>query len=296
LDECERQFGEKGKSFPLYAMLGAFSYLKWAFCARCGLAWGLLAVFMSDQFAVTQGENRMRRKPILLLLIILLVATSATGVNASTDCQRWITAYKTELAHNRAVKKMQAAHARVRRYAKRKMANYIPKPAGPKLVRAHAVRPRYTRQQMLERFNLLCGDLPGTGKVADKMLQGTMTPVEFAADREAYVPEELASLEVPETIGSVDGPGDAPTGTNPPGSSPFFGNQPPIVGGGGGGDKGDNPGGTGGTDGGTGGGTGGGSTPPPVDPPAPVPEPQSIVLVLTGVAGAAGAIRRRLKS
>jgi hypothetical protein len=46
----------------------------------------------------------------------------------------------------------------------------------------------------------------------------------------------------------------------------------------------------------TGGLTPGGTPPVPPVPPPDVPEPASYVLMLTGLAGAAGEIRRRLKS
>ncbi|MDE3106281.1 MAG: hypothetical protein KGK08_14015, partial [Acidobacteriota bacterium] len=114
----------------------------------------------------------MRRRSIMLLLFALLIASSATGVSASTDCQRWITAYRAQLAQNRAIKRMQLAHARVKHYAKHKLAGYVakkPHPAQPKVIRVHSVRPRYTRRQILDRFNLLCGDLPETQKLADRL-------------------------------------------------------------------------------------------------------------------------------
>ncbi len=59
---------------------------------------------------------------------------------------------------------MQAANARMKRLAQRKMATYVKsrsRPA-PKALPASYVKPkpRYTKEQMLERFTLLCGDLP----------------------------------------------------------------------------------------------------------------------------------------
>ena len=214
-----------------------------------------------------------------------------------------MTAYKTELAHSHVIKRMSAAHARVRRYAKKKLANYVSKPAHPKVIRTHAIRPRYTRQQIMDRFKLLCGDLPGSGEVADKLLQGTMTPIEFAENRGPYIPADVPMGDGDGVIPSVVGP-DAPISTSGPDSPPSFGGTPPLFGGGGPGGYGGNGGnggngGTGGT-GGTGGpgGTGGGSGTPttPVVPVAPVPEPGSLVLVLTGAAGAFEAMRRRLKA
>ncbi len=94
----------------------------------------------------------MHRKLQLVILLFLIAGTTETGVQASTDCERWISSYKAELAHTQALRRAQAAQERLKRAAKRKLANYVRKPSPPKPMLAHFVKPRLTRQQMLDRF------------------------------------------------------------------------------------------------------------------------------------------------
>jgi hypothetical protein len=220
----------------------------------------------------------MLRKLQLLLVLVLVAATTETGVRASTDCERWIASSKAELAHTKALKRLAAAKAWVKRLAQHKLATYVKKPTHPTPMRTHFVRPKYTRQQMLDRFNVLCGDLPGMKKPteSEKLLDGEMTPIEFASEMTPFVPVELGGP------GSGDGlvatnevPPYSPPGTEvPSGGSPFGGGGgPPFLGG----PVGKTPPGT--------------PVPPVV---GEAPEPGSIVLMLTGIAGAAGMVRRRI--
>ncbi len=217
----------------------------------------------------------MRRKLQLLLLLLLIAGTTETGMRASTDCERWMSAYKTELAHTKALKKLAAAHARVKRLAQKKLANYVRKPSTPKPVRTHFVRPRYTRQQMLDRFNIACGDLPG----GPALVEALKSPAQFAAEMRSYEPMEIANVVTDGTIPLGDAPSYMSPGSNGSGSAGGGSYSPPIFSGGGPGSGGPGGGGPGG------GGPGGGG------PITPVPEPGSIVMILTGLAGAAGMVR-----
>jgi hypothetical protein len=225
---------------------------------------------------------RRLRRLLLCLVLFFIAASAATGVHASTDCERWFIAYKNSLAKAKAVKKLQAAKHRMRRYVHKKLAT-AQKPADkPKLVRTH-MRPRMSRAEMLRRFNLACGELP-----------------EESAAPQQVATEELAPDFFPRNTTHSDMPLEDTPGTGLIAEN----DSPPYSPGGSGGWPGPP---SGGIPPGFGGGFGGGGTTPsypgtpgtPIDPVTPVtpavPEPSSIVLLLTGAAGAAGMIRRRIQ-
>ena len=160
-----------------------------------------------------------RRKLQLVILILLIAVCGEAGVRASTDCEKWVASYKEQLAHAKAVRRMQAAHARMKRLAQRKLATYVkkPKPVAPKVLAAHFVRPKYTREQMLERFTLLCGDLPiETALSSRKLLDGKMTPEEFVSEMSPWTPFELASTDEGGLIPSGNLPPYIPPGADTP--------------------------------------------------------------------------------
>ncbi|HTF45608.1 MAG TPA: PEP-CTERM sorting domain-containing protein [Terriglobales bacterium] len=229
------------------------------------------------------------RRFLLFLAVFLVVASAATGVHASTDCERWFIAYKNSLAQTSAAKHLIAAKHRAHRYVHRRLAAFhAPKPANkPKVLPARFQRPKMTGEEALRRFNLACGDMPEDGPTTEMVHENPPKPDYLADNLHRDVP-----LEKP-VEGGVIAENVMPS--LPPG------------GGGGWGSGGGNPPGIGGGFGGFGGGgtppgtptphTPGtptsGNPPPDAPPVSPVPEPGSIVLLLTGVAGAAGVVRRR---
>ncbi len=223
------------------------------------------------------------RRFLLSLVVFLVVASAATGVHASTECERWFIAYKNTLAHSKPVHQLRAANHRLHRYIHRKLVKLTkPKPNNkPKVLRARTHRRPKTREEMLHDFQLACGDELPDGSSPDLMLKSEDVP-----------PPPPVRLDF------GDGDGDGPLiAENALPILPPMGGYPPNEGW---------PGG-GGFGGFGGGGYPGGPTPhipdtppqggtpdPPPPPASTVPEPGSIVLVLTGIAGAAGAMRRRL--
>jgi PEP-CTERM motif len=230
----------------------------------------------------------LKRKVQLFLLLLLVAASTESGVQASTDCERWIATYKTQLEHAKAVKKIEAAHQRLKRAAQRKMAVYVKKPAPvrPRPFLVQVPKPKLTPEQVLERFNLLCGDLPGEPKTEtfDRVIDGPPTP-EFVSEMSPpFVPllptdtDTYDELIPPGVLTSYVPPGADGPGYPPTGGGGFTG---PIFGGGGSGGKSGQV-----TT------TSVGDTPPP----GIVPEPSSVALMLTGVAAVAGAVRRRRRA
>ena len=202
------------------------------------------------------------RRLLYLLLLVLFVSVSATCVNASTDCERWYIAYRSELAHARSLQRIAAAKRRARLYAQRKLAGYVP----PKPTVVPARSPRRTRKQPLQHFDLACGVLPEDSE--DKPVIAAETPVPLDEH-----PLNDGIDPLPTALGDMIAQNDVPPFTNE--SSPGFPSAggPPIF----------TPPFT------------GRLTPPPGPPipPPVVPEPSSYILMLTGMAGVVGTVRRR---
>jgi PEP-CTERM motif-containing protein len=227
------------------------------------------------------------RRLFYLLLLVSVVGVSATCVNASTDCERWFATYRRELAHTRSLQRIAAAKHRAKLYAQRKLAGYAPKPK-PKLVLAKA--PRMTPKRALHHFDLACGVLPEDE--GDPPLIATETPLPFLSERPLDNAPDLLPTDFKRTIAENDvppppsevGPPDYPSGGGPPiYHPPYTGGVTPSGGGPGGGNP-NTP----------------GNPPPQGNPPPPpatpaVPEPSTYIFMLTGLAGVAGEIRRRIR-
>lgn len=213
------------------------------------------------------------RRMILLSLALILVASASKGL-ASTDCEKWLAEYKQNLAHKASVQRALDARRRARNYARKKVAHLIA-PArvpGPHPLKVSSTRPHLTPAQMLKRFDLLCGDLPL--EATNQVLDGRMAPDEFISETAFGGPVDTELVPPSDNLlASTDTPAYTPVGLSPGGDtgfSPSFPVYGPVP-------------------------TGGGfASPPAVIPPvSAVPEPGSIVLILTGAAGATGLIRRR---
>ena len=261
------------------------------------------------------------RRLIYLLLLALFVGASASGVSASTDCERWFVAYRQQMAHSRQLQRIAAARRRAQLYARRKLAGYV-RPA-PRPHPAVIPHPHLTRKQTLRHLDLACGVLPEAEEDAPKVAEETLAEYHpeqplgdlnlLPADTGDLLAENTAPTSpfdsatadapveggpsvslppagggpggyVPTGHGTTVSPNRPPTGglpsappsqsipnspSSPPSGPPSFGSTavPPL---------------------------GPPSTPPP--PPAVVPEPGSYVFLLTGLAGAAGMIRRRFQA
>lgn len=221
------------------------------------------------------------RRSLLILFAFVCLGICATGVHAAqTDCQRWWTEYREALSHSPAVHRIRHVGHRVHHAAKKKLASLVrphPHPA-PKILPARQ-RLHPTRREIRHAFDFACGDLPDT---EDAELLDLDRPADFISD--LNLPEQpvdtfppvmgsIALNELPQYPGSsanlppvVDVPPIFGPIFGPAGASPVVPTLPSTPG-----------------------------TPTFPTPQSPVPEPGSIALVLTGVLGAMGTARRRMR-
>lgn len=220
----------------------------------------------------------MQRRVLLLLVMVLLVTGSATGVRASTDCQRWLDAYKQELAHSQAVKRLHDAKLRARRYAQMKLAGYVKPKAVARPHPRYPHRPRMTRAEALRRLNLACGVLP-EDETAQPTLKSEKMFTDFSSQRHFELLPGLDSEDQQMLASNIPSPflfpgadTSKPLVDMPPTYTPPMWGNPGIPG------HVVFPGGA-------------APLPPAL---APVPEPENFALLLTGLIGGVGMMRHRI--
>jgi len=220
----------------------------------------------------------MRRVAISLVLFLVTIS-AATGVHASTECEKWLQEYRTSLKTSPTIHRAKAAHHRLHRYIHRKLVQVKKKPAAPRkprLLAARHSRPKMTREELLKKLELACGDLPDDKPKLAELVRNDPTP-DFVPEIHDDEPIEVASSEggvIPSIMPPVY---STPEAAPPGGGGPGFPFIPPI----GGGPKPPNTPVT------------STSTPPDQPPTDVVPEPETLALLLTGIPAAVGAARRK---
>lgn len=229
------------------------------------------------------------RRLVFCLALFLVTISAATGVHASTDCEKWLSEYRNSLAHSPAAHRVKAAHHRLHRYLHRKLAT-LKKPRTtprPRLLPARHTRPKMTREELLKKLELACGDLPEDRPALAK-LEDEPAPEFIPEVHEDGDPIELASNGSDGFLQPQTSPGYPGA---PSGGFPGFGGFPgtPPIGGGGGRIPGSPttpiPGCEINAD--------VACTPTPNPPPiGETPEPGTFVLLATGLSGGSLVLRR----
>ena len=211
---------------------------------------------------------RMRTIACSCLLVAASVGGAKTLAAASPDCARWIKEYQQGLTRRAVLGKKHVVKAAHRLIVPRPHLQNASMPT-------NRVRPaKLSPSEMLKRFKVLCGeDLP------DEVLPAAFVPtgLEDAVIPPSDTPTDYDTLAGLPPGGAPFVPGtDTPPGATPPATPPVGGTPP-----------------------------GGGPVTPiipiapatPVTPvtPSPVPEPDTLILLLTGIGTIPVVLRMRRK-
>lgn len=101
----------------------------------------------------------MRRRNLILGLLLVAAATGTETIVASTDCDRWIAQYRDQLAHSVPVHHLIQAKHRLAAY-------WRPKPRLLHTAHTGSSAHPLSPLEALNRFHVLCGDLPTDTDVA----------------------------------------------------------------------------------------------------------------------------------
>lgn len=191
---------------------------------------------------------------VAAILTVAVGAGAAESVATSPECERWIADYRQKLAQSHPVEVAQKQSGRVKRYVHRQIAQVRHKPTMVRTATTRdPLRPRFSPQQMVKRFQVLCGDLPPvqTAQLIPPVPAGAPPVTPLARPGVTDLPATPSSPAM-----TIFTPG-APVNTPPLSASdapPPPTSQPP---------------------------SGGGGT-PPAPPVPPVPEPSTLALMVVG--------------
>lgn len=158
----------------------------------------------------------------ILVTTVLMVAIgggAAESVATSPECERWISDYRQKLAQSHPVRTVEKQHGRLKKYVHRQIAVLTHKPTGTRLASTHdPLRPRFSPQEMVKRFQVLCGDLPPV------QTSQMIPPVELPV-------APVMPLSVPGTPEGLTPTGGSSIPSLPEGSSPPGGGDapPPLL-------------------------------------------------------------------
>jgi hypothetical protein len=207
----------------------------------------------------------MRRRLVLTLLLLTVSVGTARTVAASPDCSKWVAEYRQKLENDQRVRRAMATQRRARAYMKRKVAGYVkPKPRVINVAdHPRPRRPRLTPADLMKRFKIVCGDLPDDETAT---VLPPDPPPAFALAR-PFIPGVENNVPIDTPPPTVTGLVPTTPQSPPIPSIPTGPGIPPI------------------------------EPPPPVNPPIPpaVPEPNTLLMVASGVAGLARMAYRKRK-
>ncbi len=168
----------------------------------------------------------MRNRALVTAVVLFAVGGGcAESIATSPECERWISDYRQKLAESRPVQEVVTQHHALKRYVHRQISQATHKPTLQRVaMQRDPLRPSLTPQQMVRRFQVLCGDLPPT-ETAQLVPPMASSPLPATPLRVTSAPD-APGISTPTTFLASGSRGPVfPGGFGP--SSPSGGGTPP---------------------------------------------------------------------